>query len=50
MSEKSGAKINIDEDGTVSIFCREKKGTDMAEAMVKGMIEEPKSDISTKPC
>ncbi|MDC7241985.1 MAG: polyribonucleotide nucleotidyltransferase [Spirochaetales bacterium] len=41
MSEKSGAKINIDEDGTVSIFCREKKGTDLAEAMIKGMIEEP---------
>ena len=41
MAEKSGAKINIDEDGTVNIFCREKKGTDMAEAMIKGMIEEP---------
>ncbi len=41
MSEKSGSKINIDEDGTVSIFCREKKGTDMAEAMIKAMVEEP---------
>jgi polyribonucleotide nucleotidyltransferase len=41
MAEKSGAKINIDEDGTVNIFCREKKGTDMAEGMIKGMIEDP---------
>ena len=41
MSEKSGAKINIDEDGTISIFAREKKGAVMAETMIKGMIEEP---------
>ncbi len=41
MSEKSGAKINIDEDGTISIFAREKKGAEMAETMIKGMIEEP---------
>jgi len=41
MSEKSGAKINIDEDGTVSIFCREKKGAELAETMIKGLIEEP---------
>ena len=41
MSEKSGAKINIDEDGTVSIFAREKKGAVMAETMIKGLIEEP---------
>lgn len=41
MSEKSGAKINIDEDGTVSIFAREKKGAVMAETLIKGLIEEP---------
>ncbi len=41
MAEKSGAKINIDEDGVVSIFCREKRGVEMAEAMIKGMVQEP---------
>ncbi|MCP4162275.1 MAG: S1 RNA-binding domain-containing protein, partial [Deltaproteobacteria bacterium] len=41
ISEKSGSRVNIDEDGTVSIFCKEKKGAELAESIIRGLIEEP---------
>jgi polyribonucleotide nucleotidyltransferase len=40
MSEKSGSKINIDDDGTVTIYCSAKEGAEMAQHMIEGMIEE----------
>ncbi len=41
IAEKSGAEIKIDNDGKVVIYGKTQAGTDMAEAMVKGLIEEP---------
>ncbi len=41
MSEKSGSTINIDDDGTVTIYCRQKEGAEMAQKIIEGMIEEP---------
>lgn len=41
MTDKTGAKINIDEDGTITIYSREKKGAQEAEAMIKGMTQDP---------
>ncbi|MDA3938982.1 MAG: polyribonucleotide nucleotidyltransferase [Spirochaetia bacterium] len=41
IAEKSGAEIKIDNDGKVVIYGKTQSGTDMAEAMVKGLIEEP---------
>ena len=38
---RTGAEINIENDGTVTIYCREKSGADEAQAMVKGLVEEP---------
>ncbi len=40
MSEKSGSTINIDDDGTVTIYCRQKEGAEIAQKMIEGMIEE----------
>jgi len=41
ISEKSGAKVNIEEDGTVTIFSKERKGAEMAESFIQGLIQEP---------
>jgi polyribonucleotide nucleotidyltransferase len=41
MSEKSGSTINIDDDGTVTIYCRQKEGAEVAQKMIEAMIEEP---------
>ena len=41
IAEKSGAEIKIDNDGKVAIYGKTQEGTDKAEAMVKGLIEEP---------
>jgi polyribonucleotide nucleotidyltransferase len=41
MSEKSGSTINIDDDGTVTIYCRQKEGAEAAQRMIEAMIEEP---------
>jgi len=41
IAEKSAAEIKIDNDGKVAIYGKTQAGTDMAEAMVKGLIEEP---------
>jgi len=41
ISEKSGANINIENDGKVTISCKSPEAADMAEAMIRGIIEEP---------
>jgi polyribonucleotide nucleotidyltransferase len=40
MSEKTGSTINIDDDGTVTIYNRLKEGAEKAQRMVEGLIEE----------
>ncbi len=40
MSEKTGSQINIDDDGTVTIYNRVKEGAEKAQRMVEAMIEE----------
>ncbi len=37
----TGADINIDNDGKVTIYGRTKETSEMAEGMIKGMLEEP---------
>jgi len=41
MSEKSGSKIDIQDDGTVTIYCGKKEGAEIAQKMIEAMIEEP---------
>jgi polyribonucleotide nucleotidyltransferase len=41
ISEKSEADINIENDGTVTIYCRDKEGALEAQRMVASIIEEP---------
>ena len=42
ISETSGTKVNIDDDGVITIFAKDgKKGADIALNMVKGFVEEP---------
>lgn len=41
ISEKSGGKVNIDEDGMVTIFSKDSKGAELAESIIKGMVAEP---------
>jgi polyribonucleotide nucleotidyltransferase len=40
MSEKTGSTINIDDDGTVTIYNHLKEGAEKAQRMVEGLIEE----------
>ncbi len=40
MSEKTGSQINIDDDGTVTIYNHNKEGAEKAQRMVEGLIEE----------
>ncbi|HET6485921.1 MAG TPA: polyribonucleotide nucleotidyltransferase [Spirochaetia bacterium] len=40
MSEKSGSTINIDDDGTVTIYNHQKDGAEKAQRMVEALIEE----------
>jgi polyribonucleotide nucleotidyltransferase len=40
MSEKTGSTINIDDDGTVTIYNHLKDGAEKAQRMVEGLIEE----------
>ncbi len=40
MSEKSGSTINIDDDGTVTIYNHNKDGAEKAQRMVEALIEE----------
>jgi polyribonucleotide nucleotidyltransferase len=41
ITEKTGAKINVENDGTVTIYSREKTMAEEAEAAVRGLVEEP---------
>ena len=40
MSEKTGSQINIDDDGTVTIYNHQKDGAEKAQKMVEGLVEE----------
>jgi polyribonucleotide nucleotidyltransferase len=41
ITERTGATINVENDGTVTIYSREKSMAEEAEAAVKGLVEEP---------
>ena len=41
IAAKTGADINIDNDGKVTIYGRTKETSEIAEGMIKGMLEEP---------
>jgi polyribonucleotide nucleotidyltransferase len=41
ITEKTGATINVENDGTVTIYSREKTMAEEAEAAVRGLVEEP---------
>ena len=41
ITEKSGSKINIEEDGTVTIYSKDKKGAEEAETFIKSLIADP---------
>jgi polyribonucleotide nucleotidyltransferase len=41
ITEKTGATINIENDGTVTIYCREKSGAEQAQAQIAALVEEP---------
>ena len=41
ISESTGAQVNIEDDGTVAVYCKEKEGADNAVNMIKKLIEEP---------
>jgi polyribonucleotide nucleotidyltransferase len=40
MSEKTGSQINIDDDGTVTIYNHNKEGAEKAQKMVEALVEE----------
>jgi polyribonucleotide nucleotidyltransferase len=41
MSEETGARINIDNDGTVTIYSKNREGSELAEGKIKGMVQDP---------
>ena len=41
ITEKTGATINVENDGTVTIYSREKAMAEEAEAAIRGLVEEP---------
>lgn len=41
ITEKTGATINVDNDGTVTIYSREKAMAEEAETAIRGLVEEP---------
>jgi polyribonucleotide nucleotidyltransferase len=41
ITDKTGATINIENDGTVTIYCREKSGAEQAQAQIASLVEEP---------
>jgi polyribonucleotide nucleotidyltransferase len=41
ITERTGATINVENDGTVTIYSREKTMAEEAEAAVRGLVEEP---------
>ncbi|WGK68630.1 polyribonucleotide nucleotidyltransferase [Candidatus Haliotispira prima] len=44
IAEETGAKVDIANDGTVTIFCAQRSGALAAEARVKGMVSEPEAN------
>lgn len=41
IAEKTGADINIENDGKITIFGRTKESSELAENIIRGMLEEP---------
>jgi polyribonucleotide nucleotidyltransferase len=41
ISEKTGAQISIEDDGTTTIYCRSKAGAEEAMRTIQGLIQEP---------
>ena len=41
ISEKTTATINIENDGSVTIYCQNKKGAEEAKTIIQGLVEEP---------
>ena len=41
ISEETGATVNIDNDGTITIYSRNREGAEIAQAKIKGMVEDP---------
>ncbi len=41
ITDKTGATINIDNDGSVTIYCREKSGAEAALETIRALVEEP---------
>jgi len=41
ISEETGARINIDNDGTVTIYSKNREGSELAEGKIKGMVQDP---------
>ena len=40
-SEKTHARISVEDDGSVTIYCREKEGAEEAHRIIQSIIEEP---------
>jgi len=41
ISEETGARINIDNDGTITIYSKNREGSELAEGKIKGMVQDP---------
>jgi polyribonucleotide nucleotidyltransferase len=41
ITEKTGATINVENDGTVTVYSREKTKAEEAESAIRGLVEEP---------
>lgn len=41
LAEETGAKIDIANDGTVTVYCRQKEGADLAMAKIKALVTDP---------
>jgi polyribonucleotide nucleotidyltransferase len=41
ISERSGANVNIDDDGKITIFGKDMASAEAAEALIKALVEEP---------
>ena len=41
ITESSGADVNIEDDGVVTIYCRRKEGAERAQRLVEQAVEEP---------
>ena len=41
ITESTGADVNIEDDGVVTIYCRRKEGAELAQRLVEQSVEEP---------